>query len=273
MRDNFFRCVELDVSALGRYSHSFEQLRTGQAQAILVHNVLTAEQSEAVIQSIETSRPPMLQTWFPKPFRSCFFGRNLNLVGPDLSEYFAEATQFNQQLEQVLAHVGGFRAGVSDVLSQLDGGRVFRPAPGVSKGQAYMATTIRRHDEGGYIPAHCDNEFVLRPSYRHLVSIAQPHIYSFVLALTLPEAGGALEVFDYRAPAIGTALMSDDAHHQPDISSLDKVSLRIPQGTMAIFDSGCYLHRLSPVEGRVKRWTLCSFMSRSKHSDEMYCWG
>jgi hypothetical protein len=115
---------------------------------------------------------------------------------------------------------------------------------------------------------------MLRPSYMHLSTLAQPHIQSFVLALSMPEAGGALEIYDSKAQPVGTELLSDDhQRNKPDINTLPKVSIRIPAGTMAIFDSGRYLHSVSPVEGTIKRWTLCSFMSLSREGDAMYCWG
>lgn len=272
---DFFRYREIEVSELGAHADTFAQIRSGSLQGALVHGVYSAAECAATIGRIQSHQPPLLQTWFPEPFHSCFFGQNLNLSPPELGAYFAAAAVFNPQLDQVLPPGRGFAPHLAQVLAALDQGRPFQAAPGEVDGQHYMATTIRRHDEGGYIPAHVDNEFMLRPSYRHLTAVAQPHIQSFVLALSLADAGGALEIYDWQAPALGTQLISDDGQRRskPDLDSLDKISFRIPPGTMAIFDSGRYLHRVSPVQGPNRRWTLCSFMSLSRTGDAMYCWG
>lgn len=70
---------------------------------------------------------------------------------------------------------------LSGLLSALDAGRPLRAAPGPAPGQRYMFTTLRAHASQGYIPAHCDNEMRLRPSYRHLASLVEAPILSFVL--------------------------------------------------------------------------------------------
>lgn len=269
----FFRCPELGLDEIATHPHLFQQLRSGEVQGAMVHGVYTPQECEETIGRLQVQPPPLLQTWFPGPFRSCFFGRNLNLTAPDLEGYFDEARQFNTGLEQVLPAGRGFDAHLARVLSGLDHGRPFRAAPGVESGQRYMPTTVRRHDTGGYIPAHHDNEFMLRPSYEHLSGIAGPHIFSFVLALSLAESGGALEIFDSLAPALGDELLSDDHHARPDVGGLASVSIRIPPGSMAIFDSGRYLHRVTPVQGERPRWTLCSFLALSHAGDAMYCWG
>src|SRR5690606_6741979 len=117
----------------------------------------------------------------------------------------------------------------------------------------------------GYITAHSDNEFMLRPSYRHLFSICQPDIFSFVLSLSTADEGGETEIFNFKTPASSQKLQNDDSvKDKPDITALEKTSIKIPAGGMLIFNSGTYLHRLSPVSGTQRRWTACSFMARSK---------
>jgi hypothetical protein len=137
-----------------------------------------------------------------------------------------------------------------------------------------MFTTLRAHLEGGYIPPHFDNEQRLRASYRHLHSIVELHMTSFVLALTRADGGGALEVFDLAAAPEDARMISDDlVTDKPDVSVLDSVSFRLPPGALILLDSGRYLHRLTPVQGPHKRWTACSFMALSRNRDATYCWG
>ncbi len=134
-----------------------------------------------------------------------------------------------------------------------------------------MLTTFRCHMEGGYIPPHVDNEFALRRSYRHLRSIVEAPILSFVASVAEAEDGGALEIYDFRQDTSGSFEVSGPI--EVDISNIDSVRFRIPPGSVIVVDSGRYLHRVTPVVGARPRWTLCSFMALSKDRDAMYCWG
>jgi hypothetical protein len=90
----------------------------------------------------------------------------------------------------------------------------------------------------------------------------------------MAEAGGALQVFDLCCDPENAVPVSDDhAGIRPDPDGVASVSFRIPAGSMIILDSGRYLHRVTPVSGRRKRWTACSFMALSREGDAMFCWG
>jgi hypothetical protein len=269
----FLRTLELDAAEASRHADAFERMRAGDLQAVIVHEVYPQTVLEHIVQRLERHDPPFLQTWFPEKFRSWFFGRNLNLSRPDLPGYFQEADAFHAQLHALFPSPG-FTQRIGAILAALDGGRRFVAAPGPEAGQRYMFTTLRAHTEGGYIPAHFDNEQTLRPSYRHLHSIAELHMTSFVLALTMAEAGGALEVFDLKVEPDRARVLSDDrVADKPDVARLDSVSFRLPPGALILLDSGRYLHRLTPVQGERKRWTACSFMALSRNHEATYCWG
>lgn len=271
---SFFRLLEIDVGEGACHPDAFDRLRRGELHGVLVHNVYTPDVLEGVVKRLERHDPPFLKTWFPSEFRSWFFGRNLNLTHPDLPGYFDEARQFHEHLAALFPPALGITDYLAGVLARLDGGRPFRAPPGPSPGEQYMFATLRAHLEGGFIPPHCDNEQALRPSYRHLETLIEPHLLSFVLALTRPEAGGALEVYNARFDPLGASLMNDDrATGRPSLEGRESVSFRLAPGTMILADSGCYLHRVSPVAGPRKRWTVCSFMARSRGGDAMYCWG
>jgi hypothetical protein len=270
---SFYRVIEFDAAEAGRHADAFEQLRRDALHAVVVHGVYAPETLAPVVERLERHDPPFLQTWFPEPFRSFFYGRNLNLAAPDLAGYFAEAKEFSGHLGALFPRGFDLVERVSGVLSAIDGGRPFGPPPGPRSGEAYMFTTLRAHLEGGYIPAHFDNEMALRPSYRHLLTLIAPRLFSFVLALTRPEGGGALEVFDLTGPAVGETPQNVDGRRRPDLSAVARVSFRLPPGSMIVMDSGRFLHRVTPVTGAVKRWTACSFMAASRKGDASYCWG
>lgn len=270
----FLRVLDIEGGQVGRHADAFDRLRSGELQAIVVHDVYRADVLLACVARLERHDPPFLKTWFPRAFHAWFYGRNVNLADAALSGYFEEAARFNDQLETLWPPGLGLAQQVGALLSALDGGRPFMAAPGLRDGERYMFTTLRAHVEAGYLPAHFDNEMRLRPSYRHLANLVEPHILSFVLALTRSDSGGALEVFDLCCDPDDAHLLNDDGVTvKPDTSVLRSARFRLPPGSLIVLDSGRYLHRVTRVGGAHTRWTACSFMARSRSHDVTYCWG
>jgi hypothetical protein len=270
----FLQTLDVEAADVASYAHTFEQLRGGTLQAVVVHHVYAAGAMDAVVGRLERHDPPFLQTRFPSAFRASFYGRNVNLAHPSLLGYFEEARQFNEQLGELMHGWPRLPERVSALLAALDHGRPFVCAPGPHGHERYMFTTLRAHVEHGHIPPHYDNEVRLRPSYRHLASVVDEHIVSFVLTFAAAEAGGALEVFDLRCGPDDARLLSDDAVAvKPDTAVLRSVRFRVPAGSLIALDSGRYLHAVTPVCGARTRWTACSFIARSREHDSMYCWG
>ncbi|BFM15347.1 hypothetical protein R50073_15300 [Maricurvus nonylphenolicus] len=271
----FFQLAECNANFLDREAATlFDELREGRLQAVLVHDVYPRKLLPDLVEGLETHQPSFLKTRFPDAFNGWFYGRNLNLCEPQLEQYFDDARQFERDLELFLPGALNPAVRIADILARMDGGRPFRAPPGPDLGQRYMFTSLRGHAEGGYIPAHCDNEFVLRPSYQHLTSVCDPHIMSFVLGFNDCDGGGATEIYNYIQPPLGKALMSDDQRSiKPDVDTLASVKIRVPSGSMLVFDSGRYLHRLEPVAGSTTRWTACSFMALNNDKSATYVWG
>jgi hypothetical protein len=269
----FLQVLDIEAEQAERHPDAMTQLRRGELQAIVVHGVYAEPDMAAAVERLHRHDPPFLQTWFPEVFRAWFYGRNINLADADLAGYFDEAATFNAQLATLLAQGPDLASRVSTLLSTLDGGRPHTAAPGPLLDQRYMFTTLRAHVEQGYIPAHFDNEMWLRPSYRHLASLVDEHITSFVLTLSPGDSGGELEVFDLCCPIRHAQLLSDDRVPRPALDGLASVRFRLPPGAMIVLDSGRYLHRVTRVVGQRTRWTACSFMARSRGGDVVHCWG
>lgn len=271
----FFRLAECNANYLGQETAAlFEELRQGSLQGVLVHDVYPRKLLPDLVKGLETHQPKFLKTRFPDAFKGWFYGRNLNLCEPQLDQYFDDTRQFERDLELFLPGALNPAVRIADILARLDGGRPFRAPAGPDLGQRYMFTSLRGHAAGGYIPPHCDNEFVLRPSYQHLTRLCDPHIMSFVLGFNDCDGGGATEIYNFIQPPLGQDLMSDDQRSiKPDVETLSSVKIRVPSGSMLVFDSGRYLHRLEPVTGAATRWTACSFMALSRDKSATYVWG
>lgn len=271
---SFFRLLDVPHADMAAHSDAIGRLRAGELTGIVVRNVLQRDEAAAIVSRLERHDPPFLKTWFPEKFRSWFYGQNLNLMHDNPAAYFAEVDRFHSQMNDLLPEPRGFNGLILRTLSQLDGNRPYRAAPGPEPGQSYMVTTFRGHGEGGHIPAHCDNEQALRPAYEHLQTIVSSHMYSLVLLLGAPDAGGELEVFDYRVEPSDARLMNDDsARAKPDLASLPSVRFALEPGDLIVVDSGRYLHRVTPVIGTTTRWTACSFMAHARERQAVYCWG
>lgn len=255
-------------------SDGIASLRDGSLDAIIVQDVLAPDLCRTIVRTLEANAAGFEVTEFPGPFRSFFYGRNLNLNEPDLDAYFAAARTFSGALERLGGMVGVDIFGqIVSVLTRLNAGCPAVPAPGPG-GAAHFFTTFRGHRPGGYIPAHFDNEQSYRPSYRHVATVTTGYILSFVLTLSEADRGGMLELFDFLAedPAAGIR-NDDDGPRKPDLSAIRSQRLPVPAGTMVIVNSGRRLHRVVPVEGETTRWTICSFMARAADSNTLCCWG
>jgi len=273
---HFFKHLEINYHNASTHPNALSALRSNQIQGILIHEVYTDSARENALNRLRDNSPNFLKTYFPEKFKSWFYGRNLNLVNSDLSHYFDEAKEFNQKLSEFLIDSESLPARITRLLSTLDHNRTFQAAPGTTPEQHYMFTTFRCHLPDGYIPPHIDDEFLWRPSYHHLAQLCQPNIISFVIAFSESQQGGETQVFNYHLQ--NNVKNNATAHHdnyasQPNIEQLDAYTLSIPAGSMFIFNSGKYLHRLSPVLGQSQRWTACSFMAQSNHTNATYCWG
>ena len=76
-------------------------------------------------------------------------------------------------------------------------------------------------------------------------------LFSFVLAFSQAEEGGALEIFNLKPEQEGQRIAAGDrSAAKPDLDGVEKVSFRLDPGDMIIFSSGHYLHRVTPVSRR-----------------------
>lgn len=273
----FLRVLDVQadsVAAAGVHGDAFGRLSQGSLQAIVLRGVYRAQTMARAVQRLARHDPPFVRTGFPAPFRAGFYGRNVNLSDPALSGYFAQAAEFNRQLDRLIEDEAPLLQRIGGLLSALDGGRPYRPAPGPAPDSCYMPMTLRHHAPGGFIPAHFDNEVRLRPSYRHLAGQVQAHVQSFVLTLDPGAAGGALTVYALCCEPDAARLLNDDhAPQRPDTARLAAVQFRLDPGDMVVLDSGRWLHELTPVQGARTRWTACGFMALARDGHARLGWG
>lgn len=270
---DFFRTVALDAADATGHADAIRRLRREEFEGIVVRDVYSTEECDRLRVRLETASHGLPRTSFPAPFRSFFLGMNLNLTSPDLTAYFQMESVFKERLAWLFAGMADLETRATSLLSSLDAGRLYRAAPGPQLGQHHMFTTLRQHLPGGFIPQHFDNEQETRQSYRLIMRNVVSDIFSFVLVFSRAEGGGALEIFNLRhgGRRFRMADGEEDASHL-DIEGVESVSFRLAPGEMILFNSGRYLHRVTPVTGATTRWTACSFMADGRDGDVL-CWG
>jgi hypothetical protein len=270
----FFRTVTIAAEDCGRSPDLLTRLRHRDLDGVIVKEVYDRATCEAVRCDLEQNRHEMIRTDFPAKFAAFFYGINLNLAHPDLKDYFVEAPRFRDSLAKLLAGERALETRLTSLMSVLDSAFPYGPAPGPGPGLDYMFTTIRAHLPGGYIPPHFDDEQAARPSYRLLLPLIRPRLFSFVLAFSQAQEGGALEIFNLHPEQEGQPIaVGDRSAPKPNLDTVERVSFRLDPGDMIIVNSGHYLHRVTPVVGATVRWTACSFMAESRAGDRVYCWG
>ncbi len=266
--------LELVWPEVGAYTEAIERLRQGELHAITVRGVYSPNQMRELVGQLEAANEHVLKTYFPEDFKGWFFGQNLNLLTKSMGHYFEQAEVFSKQLNGFFEEGRGPTSHLADVLEALDVQNEYSAAPGPDLDQAYMFGTIRGHGEGGYIPPHFDNEVQMRPSYEHLSTLVEAKIYSAVLLIGEPEAGGALELFNCEMSEYMNDFRNvDTIEREPDTGQFESIELPTNAGDLLIVDSGRYLHRVVPVRGTTIRWSLCSFMAKSVDRASVYCWG
>jgi hypothetical protein len=267
---SFFRTATVTAAQAeaGQAPQLLSRMRGGEIEGIIVKRVYDRVTCEAICAELEAGRHGLIRTDFPAKFAAFFYGINLNLTHPDLKEYFAEVPAFREKLSRLFPGGLDLEQRVTRIFSALDQDQAYAAAPGPNSALNYMFTTLRAHLPGGYIPPHFDDEQAARPSYRHLMTLIKGSLFSFVLAFSQAEGGGALEIFNLRPDAVGGR-----SAPLPDLASVESVSFRLDPGDMITFNSGRYLHRVTPVTGGKTRWTACSFMAESRTPGRIYCWG
>jgi len=271
---SFFRRIVIRAADAERFPDAIRRLRREEFEGIILREVYGAEECARLCARLEAGGHGLVRTDFPPAMRAFFLGMNLNLTPPDLVAYFRDAPGFRTRLKQLFAGIDDLEARVTGLLSAIDAGRRYRAAPGPRPQLDHMFTTLRAHLEGGFIPPHFDNEQAFRESYRLIVPHIGSDLFSFVLSFRPAQAGGVLEIFNLQHEGRRYRMVDgdEDASHL-DLDGVERVSFRLEPGDMVIFNSGRYLHRVTPVVGTTTRWTACSFMAESRTGEQVYCWG
>jgi len=274
MQSSFLKIETYQADDLTQAGTAIGRLRDNDIGAIILKDVYPKDSLAKLPAHLANNTPDFITSIFPAAFCAYFYGINLNLADRDMAPYFAAEPRFREKLAAL--DFGGEPAQdrICSLLSRLDQNRPYGAAPGPSLGEQHFFTTLRAHLTGGYIPAHFDNEAALRPTYKHIATLCEPDIYSFVMCIDQADAGGALDVYNLTSQTAAADFRNQDrAGEKKDLSDVERTSIRLEPGEMVILHSSRYLHGVSKVQGERTRWSMCSFMALARDGTQAYCWG
>lgn len=163
-----------------------------------------------------------------------------------------------------------------DLFSELGGGASARPPRFMRSGEdlgAWLPFNYRALDEGEQIYTHHDQHYRL-PIYEGMPStLDRSTALSWFVTLQRPESGGELILYglwgsDPEPPMLPTRFMDTEA------LEADYLRAQVPleRGDLVIFDSGRFVHRVTPVNGPRPRLTLGGFMTFSHDRSALAFW-
>ena len=198
-----------------------------------------------------------------------------SFTGPSEAEYLqsvARSSALSQALFDDLDPVEHLR----DLFSELSGGSSASPAHFVREGATlgyWLPFNYRALDEGEQIYTHHDQHYRL-PIYQALPEHLDRHTaLSWFVCAQSPDAGGELILYglwgaDPNPPMLPTRFIDTAALEEGYLK--ERVSLE--QGDLVIFDSGHFVHRVTPVLGSRPRLTFGGFMTLSHDRSALAFW-
>ena len=195
------------------------------------------------------------------------------LQGPSVEDYLA-SEESQGALKESCWGSFNLNTELEELLSTLSGGAtVAPPSFEGTEGRRWLPFNYRALDPGVQIYAHHDQHYRL-PIYGSLSpDYDRESAISWFLTLQAPEAGGELILYglwgdDPNPPMLPTRFV--------DIEALERDYHRAPislsEGDLVLFDSGRFVHRVSPVVGARPRLSVGGFLTFSRDQRRIAYW-
>lgn len=269
------RLVEVDHSDLEGYSAALIDIFEARLTGMVIHGAFPPEAVAQVVARLEAGDIGLESRASPA-FVGETYGRVLIVGDRDLDSYFEEAGRFRAACAALFEGAPDFQQRIEALLGAIAGGRAVG-VPAGPQGDAYAPATIRGLHEGGQIDLHCENETVDFPSMWHLSRLIHArNQLSFYVLLGVPESGGELVIHNARyAEGPGELLGRLERDDPATLEMLAPYGHVVPHtraGDLLVFDSGRHFHRVTPVVGPRRRWTMGGFLARSLDENTVYYW-
>jgi len=269
-----FRVLDVPFTEIADHGSALDAVFEKRLDILLVRGVFQPEETAAVVRRLEAGEGAEWRATLSDKFRFYSLGRCLDMVGADRSAYFEEAVRFRADCEILFREVSDYETRLTETLRALGGGCTVEVPPGEGGG-IYMPSTIRFFPDKGYIPPHCEFEQLERQGYGHLLPLIDPaNIISFYVMLQTPQTGGEIVIYALQWADLNRRHVTREGRTEVAaiIERWPSVNLRPAEGDLIIFDGGRLFHRVAPVGGPRKRWTIGGFCSRHRDGTGIVYW-
>ena len=198
-----------------------------------------------------------------------------SFTGPEEGAYLQSARELESLKRELFTELDPL-SHLQELLSELAGGARARPPRYIKAGEelgAWVPFNYRALEPGEQIYSHHDAHYKL-PIYEGFPAELDQHsAVSWFVTLQAPEAGGELTLYglwgtDPNPPMLPTRFIDTEALE----SSYLKERIKLETGDLVLFDSGRFVHRVTPVEGSVERITMGGFLTLSHDRSQLAFW-
>ncbi len=283
-RGKILKSIILDVGEISKIPDALRDIYLGNFDALIVKNVFTKEAMATIVSRL-TDNDANLQISAqeerePSPKHHLIYGRSITPNawenGPPIDDYLEAAARFRSDCRRLFEGVPDFEARVTEIFTQLAGGRDVS-VPLHHDGRHYTPATVRYIPTDRQIPIHVGNYFLHLNCYDHLRTVIDlTDQLSYFVVLQTPDKGGELVVYD---------LLHDDPRMPEvtnergfvDVNRVERLFNREPlapqAGDLLIFNGGKFYHRVEFTGGQHPRWTIGGFLAFAKEGPHVYFWG
>ncbi len=262
--------VRLDATRAAEHPELLAQLERREVDAILVRDVLDADEIARAVRELEQVRDEC-----PTEMFGHVLGMPLLRLGDgeqDRSPYYDATIEARARLLDVFGF--DLQERISAILGTMSGDYSIEvPEEG---GRAYNPGTARWYlpGQGGLYP-HVGNEFVEQNEHgalTHLLTVNQVRDWmSWFMVLQRPDSGGTLTVYDLlhqdRPASIDEQGVRDEL-----FSELGSVTFDPEPGEMIVFCGGWRYHRVEDIGGTRPRITYGGFMRPGRDQTSIHMW-
>lgn len=198
-----------------------------------------------------------------------------SFTGPEVNAYLESSQKVSLLTAELFEGLNPLER-CQDLFSELADGALARPPQYELNEEVlgqWLPFNYRALDEGEQIYSHHDQHYKL-PIYQGFPTFLDQHTaLSWFITLQRPQAGGELVLYglwgsDPNPPILPTRFLDTLVLEQ----QYRKEKISLENGDLVIFDSGHFVHRVTPIEGPNPRLTMGGFMTFSKDRQKLAFW-
>ncbi|MGB0646720.1 MAG: 2OG-Fe(II) oxygenase [Bradymonadia bacterium] len=277
LRGHEIRLVSMDRNKLNGLSKSIDALIDTALSGIVIRKALSSLKTNAAIERLRVLNP----AW-SSPNEGMVGGEIKTLgeagtptftsfTGPDSDRYRASQIAQGRLIEQVFSDADPTRD-IESIFSLLNRSQPAQVAM-FDELHPWLPFNFRSLPPGHQIYPHHDNHYRL-PIYEHLdARYDRSVILSWFIVLQPASTGGDLKLYglwgsDPNPPLLPTRFLDTEVLE----NEFKSESVSLDAGDLVVFNSGKYVHRVTPVEGTVPRVTMGGFATVDRERTHLVYW-